>query len=81
MGAHLLRHEAPAIAQTTEQKIRGSDQVADWVFVVVGYDPAALDALANAELTEPSLVALGAAPGAVSGRFALSASATPADMA
>jgi hypothetical protein len=81
MGAHLLRHEAPPIAQTTEQKIRGADQVADWVLVVVGYDPAALERLANTELTEPSLVALGAAPGAVIGRFALSTSATPADMA
>ena len=47
----------------------------------LGYDPAALDALAHAELAEPSLVALGAAPGAISGRFALSSSATPADMA
>jgi hypothetical protein len=81
IGAHLLKHETPPIAQTTEQKIRGADQVAHWVLVVVGYDPAALDALAKTELTDASLAALGAAPGAVSGRFALSASATPADMA
>ena len=80
-GAHLLRHETPAIAQTTEQKIRGSDQVADWVFVTLGYDPAALDALAKGELAEASLVALGAAPGPINGSFALSSSATPADMA
>jgi hypothetical protein len=78
-GAHLLRHEAPPIAQTTEQKIRGSDQVADWVFVALGYDPAALDALASAEVSAPSLVSLGAAPGPVSGLFALSYSATPSD--
>jgi len=81
MGAHLLRHEAPPIAQTTEQKIRGADQVADWVFVAVGYDPAALDALAHGELAEAALVALGAAPSPVCGRFALSCSATPADLA
>ena len=42
-GAHLLRHETPAIAQTTEQKIRGGDQTADWVLVAIGYDAAALD--------------------------------------
>ena len=81
VGAHLLRHEAPPIAQTTEQKIRGSDQVADWVFVALGYSAAALDALANGELSESSLVALGAAPGPVGGTFALSYSATPADVA
>jgi hypothetical protein len=81
VGAHLLRHEAPPIAQTTEQKIRGSDQVADWVFVALGYDAAALDALANRELSESPLVALGAAPGPVSATFALSYSATPADVA
>ena len=36
-GSHLLRHEAPPIAQTTEQKIRGSsDRVADWVLASTG---------------------------------------------
>ncbi|MEJ8854544.1 hypothetical protein WKW79_08190 [Variovorax robiniae] len=79
-GAHLMQHETPPIAQTTEQKIRGSDQVADWVFVAMGYDATALDALAQAELSEASLVAQGAAPGAFSGRYALSYSAIPGDM-
>lgn len=79
-GAHLLRHQTPAIAQTTEQKIRGGDQAADWVLVVTGYEAAALDALASGELSEAALVTLGAAPGPVHGRFALSLSATPADM-
>ncbi|WP_374410385.1 hypothetical protein [Hydrogenophaga sp.] len=79
-GAHLLRHETPAIAQTTEQKIRGGDRAADWVLVVCGYEAAALDALATAELSEAGLTALGAAPGPVHGRFALSLSATPTDI-
>jgi hypothetical protein len=79
-GAHLLRHQPPAIAQTTEQKIRGGDQAADWVLVVCGYDAAALDALAQTALAEPALIALGARPGQVRERFALSLSATPADM-
>jgi len=79
-GAHLLRHESPPIAQTTEQKIRGSDRVADWVFVALGYDPAALDSLADAELSESALVMLGAAAGTVRGTYALSYSAIPGDM-
>jgi hypothetical protein len=42
-GAHLMRHDAPAIAQTTEQAIRGgADRPADRVLLVCGY---ALDAL------------------------------------
>jgi len=79
-GAHLLKHEAPPIAQTTEQKIRGGDQVADWVFVAVGYEPAALEELANLQLSQQALVELGAAADAVSGMFSLSSSAIPADM-
>lgn len=80
-GAHLLRHETPPIAQTTEQKIRGSsDRVTDWVLVVVGYDPSALEALASSDLSEQSLVRLGAERGQTSDRFSLSYSATPADI-
>ena len=80
-GLHLLQHEAPAIAQTTEQKIRGGDAAADWVLVVCGYDAAVLAGLAQTDMAEASLTALGARPGTVSGLYALSLSATPADMA
>jgi hypothetical protein len=80
-GMHLLRHQAPAMAETTEQKIRGSaDQGADWVLVVCGYEAAALDALAQTRFDGASLQALGARPGSVSGRYALSLSAVPGDM-
>ena len=79
-GAHLLRHETPAIAKATEEKIRGADQAADWVLVVCAYDAAALDALAQSALSEASLVSLGARPGPVCGRFALSLSATREDI-
>jgi hypothetical protein len=38
VGAHLLRHETPDIALTTEQKIRGArDKPGDWVLIVCGY--------------------------------------------
>lgn len=78
-GAHLLRHAAPAIAQTTEQKIRGKDGFADWVLVVTGYEAEGLESLATGELSAASLERLGAAPGAVHGRYQLSFSAVPGD--
>ena len=37
-----MRHRAPPIAQTTEQKIRGADASADWILLVGGYDAQAL---------------------------------------
>ena len=80
-GAHLLQHETPAIAQTTDQKIRGAaDQVADRVLIVCGYELAALKALADSELGAESLARLGAAPGQISGLYALSQSALPGDV-
>jgi hypothetical protein len=79
-GAHLLRHERPAIATTAEQAIRGGDQEADWILVVSGYDAAALRGVADSDVDETTLVEAGAAPGVVSGLYTLSLSATPADM-
>ena len=79
-GAHLLRHRAPPIAQTTEQKIRGGDRVADWVLVVTGYDAAALQALAQAELSPDALAAWGAAD-FTHALHELAYAAVPADMA
>jgi hypothetical protein len=79
-GAHLLRHQRPEIAATTEQKIRGGDREADWILVVVGYDVRALEQIALVEAGS-SVLDSGAAPGAVSGVFSLSTSATPTDIA
>jgi hypothetical protein len=80
-GAHLLRHRAPAIAQTTEQKIRGGgDGVADWVLVVTGYDATEVGALAQDVLSADALAALGAVA-VVHGRHELAYAAVPADMA
>jgi hypothetical protein len=74
-GAHLLRTDTPAIAPTTEQKIRGNaDRSADWVFIVCAYDVEVLQALSEQELSLASISALGAAPGAVAGRYSLSLS-------
>ena len=81
-GLHLLRHETPPIASTEEQKIRGNaDRTADWVLVACGYEPDALRALSDHELSSESLVSMGAMPGAERGLYAMSCSATPVDMA
>ena len=64
VGLHLLRHDAPALAPTTEQKIRGqADRAADWVILACGYDLDALRGLESAELGESALQALCTAPG------------------
>ena len=74
-GAHLLRTDTPAIAPTTEQKIRGNaDRSADWVFVVCGYELAVLKALRDEALAPAALETIGAEPGAVAGWYALSLS-------
>ena len=81
VGLHLLRHEAPTLAATTEQQIRGNaDRAADWVVVACGYDLAALRSLEAAELGEAELHALGAAPGAERRCYGLAYSATPPDI-
>ena len=81
VGLHLLRHEAPPLAMTTEQKIRGSsDRAADWVVVASGYDLGALRRLAEAELGDDGLCALGAQPGAERHIFGLAYTATPGDV-
>jgi hypothetical protein len=66
-GVHMLWHQPPTMAATTEQKIRGGDAEAEFVLVVTGYSLQALRALPTPE-------------GAVRGYYRLSLSATPADI-
>jgi hypothetical protein len=81
VGLHLLHHEAPALGVTTEQKIRGNaDRAADWVIVACGYDLAALRRLAETELGEARLPALGAAPHSERHLYSLAYSAVPSDV-
>ncbi len=70
-AGHLLATDTPALAATAEQKIRGGDAAADWIFLACGYERRALDALAAGELSDASLVAAGAKAGAVRGLYAL----------
>ncbi len=82
VGAHLLQHQSPPIAETTEQRIRNSaDRVADWVFVVLGYEAPALELLMRTGLAASALQSAGAAQGALSGLYTLSHSATSEDIA
>lgn len=59
-GAHLLQTQTPDIAATTEQKIRGGDQAADWIYLVSGYDSRALEASLDSVLAPAALQAHGA---------------------
>lgn len=78
-GAHLLRHRAPPISQTTEQRLRGGDRFADWVLVVSGYDLDVLQPLAKDELS-PEALALQGAQDVEQGFYNLAVSAVPADL-
>jgi hypothetical protein len=71
-GAHLLQTAAPALAPTTEQRLRGlADRAADWIFVVSGYEAGALQALAAGPLSAAALLANGAADGTTAGLYGL----------
>jgi len=81
-GAHLLRHETPAIAPTREQAIRRhADRSADWVFIACGYDAGAVAALRAAELADERLLAQGAGAEIAAGLHAFACSAVPTDVA
>ncbi|HSC64006.1 MAG TPA: hypothetical protein VLD35_10245 [Caldimonas sp.] len=72
-AAHLLHTEAPDIALTTEQRIRGGrDPSADWIFLAGGYDLAALQALRGGDLSDRELSRHGAADPVQAGVYVLS---------
>jgi hypothetical protein len=57
VGAHLLRHETPRVALTTEQKIRvAPDKPGDWVLIFCGY---ARERLEDAAARFPADLSLG----------------------
>jgi hypothetical protein len=81
VGMHLLAHEDPALAPTTEQRIRAlADRAADRVLVVHGYDAAILRSLLDSSLGS-ALRDLGVDAGYAAGLYRLSHSATPVDVA
>jgi hypothetical protein len=69
-GTHLLKTNAPKVAATVEQGIRGNaDREAGWILVFCGWDAGVLESLKD--LTPP---------GWTVGRFELSLAAVPADV-
>ena len=81
-AAHLLRHQDPHVAMTTEQKIRDqADRVADCVFLVCGYRLETLELLRTAELSDELLREHGAAEGMSGATYAMACSATSVDVA
>jgi hypothetical protein len=80
-GLHLLRHESPSMAPTTEQKIRGNaDRVADCIIVVSGYDLDALRRLGSEELSPARLRESGATADNRCQLYALAYTAVPSDV-
>jgi hypothetical protein len=79
-GGHLLRTETPNAPTTAEQKIRGGDAVADWIILVSGYDPEALEKVAGAELGATSLERAGGLSSSAASLYRLSYALTPYDL-
>lgn len=81
-GVHLLAHEAPSIAATTEQRIRGlSDSAADWILLACGYNEASLHAFCHRLLADSLLSAAMERPSSDAiCRLKLAISATPGDV-
>jgi hypothetical protein len=81
-GAHLLFTETPRTAgQTTEQKIRGSDAVADWIVLVSGYEPQTVADTVASRMSVDMLRAMGAQDSPTIGRYRLAYTMTPQDVA
>ena len=72
-AAHILwdAGHAQGSTPTTEQRIRGGDQTADWIVLVNGYGVDALERLFDEELDEEALSAQGGAPGSIARIYAL----------
>ncbi|MDC6169579.1 DUF4286 family protein [Paucibacter sp. XJ19-41] len=80
VGAQLLQTDKPAIAPTTEQRLRGlADQAADWIFIATGYDAPALARLAESALSAAALQNAGAATGSVTAAYGLRGASTSAE--
>ena len=82
VAASLLETDAPVrLGQTAEERMRGGDSVADWALLLSGHDPDVLDGILRVDLAENELVAHGASPGIVVGRYCLAHVLTPQDLA
>ena len=81
-GAHLLITDAPRTsAPTTEQQIRGSDAIADWIILLSGYDSNVVQEVPSNELSAAALRRIGAQETIVTGEYKLAFTLTPLDLA
>jgi hypothetical protein len=79
-GGHLLLTDTPNSGKTTEQKIRRSDAVADWIVLISGYDAHALRELTAHEFAAPMLVHAGATQEQTIGLYDLAYTMTAQDL-
>jgi hypothetical protein len=80
-GAHLLKTETPKLVETTEQRIRGGDAVADWIVLLSGYDAHVLEQIGSEALGASALVAAGATDAPQAAIYRLSYSLAATDLA
>jgi hypothetical protein len=81
-GGHLLMTDTPKTsAPTTEQRIRGSDSAADWIVLLTGYDGEAVQRAVDDRLSSVALHHAGAQETSRAGRYNLSFTMTPLDVA
>ncbi len=81
-GGHLLLTDTPRTsAPTTEQQIRGKDGAADWIVLLSGYDADVVENVTAGQFSPSPLRAAGAREDILVGRFRLSLTMTPQDVA
>jgi hypothetical protein len=81
-GAHLLLTDTPKTSSTTmEQKIRGADGVADWIVLLSGYDPDAIQKAVADRLSPSALRRCGAGENSIIGQYRLAFTLAALDLA
>jgi hypothetical protein len=80
-GAHLLETETPKLTQTTEQRIRGGDAVADWILLLSGYDAEVLANIGSDDFGPESFGAEIAGDQRLAAMYRLSYSLAASDLA
>jgi hypothetical protein len=80
-GAHLLLTDTPKTSSPTmEQQIRGADGVADWIVLLSGYDPDAVQKAVADRLSPSALRRGGAGENSIIGHYRLAFTLTALDL-
>ena len=81
-GAHLLLTDTPETSSpTVEQQMRGADAVADWIVLLAGYDPDAVQNAVADRFSSSALRLAGASKNSTIGHYSLVFTMTPHDLA